>query len=246
MSNSVSNATNKFRFRLPPVEANIAIGLAAALFGLSAVQFHDFSLLQLLLLAAFFAVGILMRRPWAIYLMFATFLALKYVLIHPFFKSQFRNLHYSDPFLVFILVMLAAACFRYLESSRFAQAFYPHAKLGEKRDLETRYEFPSLLGGRWWAIPLAIVLAATLMGTSRYQLGFLRQVGITFLASRVIFITLLLFFCWFICRAAVGTFIRWQMGTEQAEIQCRSLIAKEMWREVSPIERRRQKNRSLD
>jgi len=246
MSNSTSNDTDQFRFRLPPAEAKVAIGLAAALFGLCAVQFKDFGLLQLLLMAVFFAAGILTRRAWAIYVMLGLFIALKYVIIHPHFRRQLNTLEFSDHFLALILILLTAACFRFLDTSRFTQAFYPNVKLGEKPKSDVRFEFPSLLGGRWWAIPLAVVLASALLAAAPHQMLFIRRVGVTYLGSRLIFLTLLLFFCWFICRAAIGTVIRWRMKPVQADVHCRSLIAKEMWKDVYSIEKRRQKNRSRE
>jgi len=246
MSKPNPTESDQYRFRLPPVEAKIVLGLIAALLGVCALQFESFNLLPLLLMIVFFVAGLFAQRTWSIYLMLGTFIVLKYFFTDPYLKSELHTLKFPDVYLVLILVLLAAACFRFLESSRFIQAFYPNARLGEKAEPGNKFEFPSLLGGRWWAIPLAVMLAAMLLTALPKDMEFFARVGIKQFASRLISLVLFLFFGWLICRSAVGIFIRWRMDAVQADVQCRSLIAKEMWKDVYAIEKRKVKIQSRD
>ncbi len=244
MSNSTPDKTKPYRFRLPPPESQFVMGVGAVLLLVCAVQFKSFGLLPLLLMMAFLAFGIFMRRAWAIYLMLGTFVYLKYFVVLTGVHFRSHQLRFGDLFLVLILILLTGACFRFLESSRFLRSFFPGAKLGEKPQPGTGFEFPSLLGGRWWAIPLAVLLASMLLTGFPHDTQPLRDVGIRPLPSRLIFLTLLLFFGWFVCRAFVGTLIRWRMEPRQADVHCRSLVAKELWKDACPIEARRAKGRS--
>ena len=247
MSNSTPNKTedtNPFRFRLPPAEAQIALGIGAALLMVCAVQFKNFGPYPMLVMIAFFTVGIFWQRAWAIYLMLATFIFLKYATDVPGLSSAMYRLRFGDVFLVLILILLAGACFRFLAFSRFLRSFYPDVKLAEKPQPKVGYEFPSLLGGRWWVIPLAVLLASTLLVAFPFDTQPMGTIRIKPPESRLIFLTLLLFFGWFICRALLGTLIRWRMEAHQADVHCRSLVAKELWKDVYPKEARREKGRS--
>ena len=258
MSNSPPSNTDDFRFRLPPRETQLALGICATLLGICALQFETFSTMQLLMLFALFCVGFLRQQAWAIYLMFGTFIVLNYFFVAPYLnpysasipqlgesRLDLRNLRYPDIAATLIFILLAATSFRFLETSRFLKAFYPNAKLGSKPKSGIRFQFPSLLGGRWWAIPLAIFLASTLLAFFPFKSQSFAY-AVSAEASRLIFLILFLFFAWFICRAAIGIFIRWGMKTEQADVHIRSLIAKEMWRETYPVEKRRAKMQSFD
>ena len=246
MSNATKDNLNSTRFRLPPVESQVAVGLVAGLLGVCVVQFGEYSTFQLLLMIGFFVVGIVAQRAWAVYLLLATIIILNYFLIPSFLKGRLFQLNFSNIVFALILILFAAACFRFLQTSRFLQTFYPNAVLGEKPDPESRNEFPSLLGGRWWAIPLAVVLAAILLSVFHFRVQFFQDARLNPTAGRLIFFILNLFFGWFICRALVGLIIRRRMSTVQADVQCRSLIAKEMWKDVHAVEKRKVKIRSRD
>ena len=239
-----SNETKPFRFRLPPAESQIVLGIGAGLLLVCAVQFKSFGFFQMLLMMAFFAIGIIWQRAWAIYLMLGTFIFLKYATDIPSINHASHRLRFGDLFLVLILILLTGACLKFLEIGRFSRSFYPDVKLSEKPQRGIRFEFPSLLGGRWWVIPLATLLASTLLVAFPFDTQPVSPVGIEPLASRLIFLTLFLFFGWFVCRALLGILIRWRMDARQADVHCRSLVAKELWKDVYGIEARREKGRS--
>lgn len=245
MSDMQENET-RFQFRLPPADAQLALAIGAGLLGFCALQFYEgVSLSPLLLLIAMFVGGVWTKRAWLFYLLLGTLVSLKYFLVHPSVRSGLIRLQWSDVITALILLALAAACFRFLESNRFLSTFYPHEQFGEKPRSGINFEFPSLFGGRWWVIPLAVIVAFLLLGVIPFERPpSLRQFKIKPLASRLIFLTLFLFFAWFICRALVGTIVRWRMKPNQADVHCRSLIAKELWKDTLAIERRRAKQKA--
>lgn len=244
MSGSFNHRNDRTRFRLPPRESQMALGLIAGLLGLCAVQFGRFDLFQLLLLMAFFVVGFWAHRAWAIYMLFGTFIFLKFFLFAPFFQYGLRFLSTADVFVVGIFLLFAAACFRYLETGRYSRTFYLDEALGEKALSQSKHQFPSLLGGRWWAVPVAVFVASILLSVIPYDIQMFPRARIKPFASRLIFLTLCLFFAWLVCRAVVGAWVRWRMDPEQADIQCRSLIAKEFWNESYSFQKRREKLKS--
>jgi hypothetical protein len=246
MSNSTAANNRRFRLRLPPAEAQVALGLTAALLNLCVVQFADFGLLHILLVVVFFAIGLLGQRAWAIYLMLAVITFLLYFLGVSFFKTELSKLRLSDLQAAFVLMMLAGACFRHLETGRYLKVFHPDVELGQTSESSPGFEFPSLLGGRWWAIPMSIFLAFVLLSIFPFEKQMLRNLEIKPFAHRVIFLTLFLFFGWFVCRALVEMIVRLRMDACQADVHCRSLIAKEMWQDSYPIEKRMGKLRSRE
>ena len=246
MSNSTKPEPNEIRFRLPPVESQIVLGVCAALLGMCAVQFESLSLLILVVLGVLFAIGMLKRQAWAIYVMLGMFLVLKYLLMADIFRGQLHRLRFPDLFFTLIVILLAAACFRFLESGRFLQTFYPNIEIGEKQKSGSRFQFPSLLGGRWWVIPLSIFLSAVLLAIFPARVQLFQDFRIRGEVSRLVFLTLFLFFGWFVCRAALGMFIRWRMDKRQADVHCRSLIAQELWRDTYSFAKRQKKIQSRD
>lgn len=236
---------NRLQWRLNPMDARAVMGLVAALLGLFAIQFGNFNGFQLGLLVVFFAAGILGKRAWAIYLMLATFIGLKYFILEPNFNWRFYQLRFGDFILALVLILLVATCFRYLEFSRYLNAFYPDVK-GGKDALPQKLEFPSLLGGRWWVIPVAVCVATVMLSIFPAEKQLYAPLNLEARVSRLMFLTLFLFFSWFVCRSVIGTVIRWRMERSQAEVQCRSLIAKELWKDVYPIEHRRARDRARE
>jgi len=227
-----------FGFRIPPAQAQVAMITVAGLLGWSAVYFERYNLLPLLMMMALFVGGIWAKRAWAIYLLLGTLIYLKYFAMVPEFNFRVRGLRNSDPVTALVLMIFAAACFRFLQTAKFLDAFYPNTKLGEKPPPETKFEFPSLLGGRWWAIPLSVFLSLVLLRICSSGSSLPNVPGIRPQAARLIFLTLFLFFAWFVCRALLGILNRWRMKPSQADVYCRSLVAKEFWKDSYSIEKR--------
>lgn len=242
MSNSQPDRSGQFRLRIPPAETQLALALGAVLLGACVMQLEQFGLNPLLLLMVMFIGGIWAKRAWAIWLLLGTLIYLTYFLMDVPSQFGMQLVQYSDLTVAFVIIMLAAVCFRFLETVRFTDTFYPGTQLYEKPPAGVRFEFPSLLGGRWWAIPLAVFLALFLVGIS-FDNPSMKQLRIRPPTARLVFLVLLLFFSWFVCRAVIGTIVRWRMKPQQADVHSRSLVAKEFWTEAYAIESRREKQK---
>ena len=225
---------------MSPRETLVTLGVAAGVFGLWMIQFENLNVLSLTIVVVFFLMGIPLKAAWAIYLLFATLVFLKFVL-----TPQFSQTGINEFDLMFTLVAMGFAgfCFRYLELWKYVRAFYPSVGSSSNSNSDSGYSFPSLLGGRWWLIPLAVLAAMVLLWAIPYDPSSNRRYWITPLGARLIFLTCFLFFFWFVCRSTIAFAMRWQMDPEQADIQVRSLIADEFWSEQIPMEARRAKLR---
>ncbi|QEG24359.1 hypothetical protein [Mariniblastus fucicola] len=239
-----AGSSPKFRLRLPPAESSTVLALLAGLLGLFAMRSGDFGLYPMLMLSVLFIGGVWSKRAWLIWMTIGILVFLTYFTARTY--SGLRSFRPDDVVKALTLMLFAAASLRFLESHRFRNAFYPDAKIGKKPQSGIRFEFPSLLGGRWWAIPLALLLAALFLEWFPLERHPLRQFRIRPREARLIFITLMLFFAWFVCRSAIGMLVRWRMKPAQADVHCRSLVAKEFWRDISGFERRRAKLKSKD
>ncbi len=245
MSEPRSHKNKPLRYRLPPAESQIAIAFLAALLGLSTILLGDFFFSTSLMLVVLFAAIVWAKRAWAFYLLFGTLIYLKHVAEPPHFILRYRGLDFGDVVTALTLMLFCAACFRYLQTAKILDALYPNIKPGRKQPAEVPREFPSLIGGRWWAIPLSVILACILIGLFPFTWRSPTP-GITPIASRLIFLTLTLFFAWFVCRSLLSIFIRWNIKPDQADVYSRSLVAKEFWREAYDIEKRRVKQRTKE
>lgn len=240
---------NPFRspFQLKLRESSIALGLAAAFFGLWLIQFFDLPFLLLLLMTALFVATIWLRRGWGLYCVLAILFFLKFSRVAYWQRLQLRELTYVDFVFPIVLMAFAGACFRYLEVSKFAQAFYPTKKgsvdagADSAVQIDRNLRFPSLLGGRLWLIPAAVTFALFLLTVFPHDTSTIREYWITPRGARAIFLGSFLFFLWFICRSVYALIMRWKMDPDQARIQMRSIFAQEYWREQSGIEKRRAK-----
>ena len=247
MSNRLPEGQPQLQFRLRPVESQVVFGLAAAIVGYFVVTGLDLNLGPLLLLMGLFVGGIWAERAWLVWLMLGVTIYLKYCLVPPGSRFGLRGLQFPDLFSALTVMLLIAICFRYLELARYINTFFPNSKLGQKPDGARKFEFPSLLGGRWWAIPLSIFLAMLLLGAFPFErTPFFAQFRIQPVASRLIFMTLFLFFTWFVGNSILGTFVRRKMKPRQADIQCRSFVAKELWKDTFSFERRRSRQIAKD
>ena len=235
-------------FRVSPRWTRVALVVLAALIGFFLIQFENLYLLGFSILAFFFFIGIFYKRSWAIYLLLVTLIFLKVVSVDPGNNYLLKILRPLDLVFTSAAMFFAAICFRYLELSRVVDAYFP--TIGKPQSLirepirpdKSALLFPSFFGGRWWLIPMSMAIAFGLLQVFPYDEQSARQ-WITVSGRRLIYLTFFLFFCWFVCRSIVALVLRWNMEPEQACIRARSLIAKEFWNEVYPVERRRVKIR---
>lgn len=229
-------------FRVGPHESLVTLGIAAGIFGLWMIQFENLDIIALTIVVVFFLMGIPLQAGFAIYLLIATVLILKFVLA-PHNSIQLASVGWIDLLYALVVMTFAGLCFRYLELSKYIRTYYPAAGKSRADHQKTKYRFPSLLGGRWWLIPIAVMAATVLLEVIPHDTSSTRRYWITPTGTRLIFLTFFLFFFWFVCRSVLGFAMRWRMEPEQADVQVRSMIANEFWNEQIPIEARRLKYR---
>ena len=154
-------------------------------------------------------------------------------LIHPSDTSDV--LEVSDLVCCVLYLLLTGVLFRYLEIKRFAKSVFYRPSSAEKNT----WKFPSLLGGRWWMILLA--LSTAWMVLTWFPLDGRSPLKYTLkpIHARVIILVGGLFFLWFICRSMIQLISRWMMTPQQADVYRRSMVAREYWRDQSRIEKKR-------
>lgn len=233
-------------FRLGPRESLATLGVTAGMLGLWMIQFENVLWFGLVSIAFLFFISIWFQRGWAIYLLFATLLFFKFTDMSSRPRSLLTAVDGWDVLFTVVAMSFAGCCFRYLELSRCVGAFYPDLPTSAEASQERGFQFPSLIGGRWWLIPIAIGLAALLLWAFPTDPDSVRRYWITPTGSRMIFLGFFLFFTWFVCRSVVSIAIRRKMSPEQASVRARSMIANEFWREQQPIETVRAKLRRRD
>lgn len=237
-----NNETTIDRRRLGPRESLLALGIAAGLFGLSMVQFENLNMFGLVLIVFFFFIAIWIRRAWAVYFLFALLVCFKFANVSNQIGLGRSSIDGWDIMFTIVAMIFAGCCFRFLELSRYVRAFYP--ALQESTTEKRAFQFPALMSGRWWLIPGSLVIALVLLRTFPYDIDAVRQYWITPSGVRTIMMGFFLFFIWFIFRSVVSLNVRKDMGTGQAAVRARSLIAKEFWNEQLPIENQRVKRRA--
>jgi hypothetical protein len=233
----------KKSFRLGPRESLAAFGIAAGMLGLWMIQFENVLWFGLASIVLLFSITIWFQRGWAVYLLFANLLILKFIDVSSHPRSQLSVVDGWDVLFTVVAISFAGCCFRYLELSRYIRAFYPDLRTSAEASEDRGFQFPSLVGGRWWLIPIAIGLAALLLVAFPNDPESVRRYWITPTGARMIFLGFFLFFSWFVCRSIVSIAIRKKMDPDQASIRVRSMIANEFWREQLPIETVRAKLR---
>lgn len=230
-------------FRTYPRRSLLYLGLAAGLVGLAVIQFYPIDYILWFIAVAFLLMGIPLRAGWAIYILLALMFALRFMLPR-YGPGQLKYIGWDDLQYALTVVGFAALSFRFLELSSFLQAYFPKRSLPDADERERREssgQFPSMLGGRWWLVPLAIAAAVLLLEMIPHDFSSTRRLHITPAGSRMIMMTFVLFFCWFVSRSLLALAVRWRIQPEQAEIQVRSTIADEFWNDQVGIESRRRK-----
>lgn len=238
MSQTSNNAIPKKRsaFRISPRNAQTGLALAGAVLGLLVIQFGYSDPWHLLLLVVSFGIAMTLHRTWALYLMFG-------MLAFVQFRFQHRGLDFPDVIYTLLAMTFGCVCFRHAELSKYIRAFYPETDGGEGGG-SIKYQFPSLFGGRWWTIPIAVFLAVVLLGVFPMDRFSVNRYWIKPYASRTMFLFTFLFFTWMLLRSLFGVIRRWGMTKAQGDIHIRSIIANEFWWEHSAIEKRKAKQQS--
>lgn len=236
-------------FRLGPNITLVVLVVVAALTGLVLLQLETVHQVHFWLAIVFFAWMVWRRSSLALACLFVVLGSL--LATKSFFHSGYRvweslhNIYPHDILSTLLVLVFAGACFRYLETKKYCTGVL--SKFGWRRGLQEqksgqrRKEFPSLLGGRWWLIPVSVVSAVLLLEFFPFDHTAVQKYWIQARPMRLIFIIGTLFLVWFLIRSLFMLIMRWKMDVNQAGVHTRAVIAREFWREHKAIEMRRTK-----
>lgn len=235
-------------FRLAPNLTLAILVLIAAVLGLLMLQLELVDRARFWLMAALFVLMVWKRSSLMLASLFAVLASL--VITKSFFFPRFSyiegldEVYASDITFAVLLLGFAGTCFRFLETKKYCLGVL--SKFGWGRGLKKESlrsnlgkEFPSLLGGRWWLIPVSVVSAILLLDFFPFDPTAVQKYWVKAKPMRLILLVGTLFLVWFVIRSLFMLIMRWKMDTDQAGVHTRSVIAKEFWREHRAIESRR-------
>ena len=238
-------------FRLDPNLTLAILVFVAAVLGLMMLQLEMVSRVKFWLMVGLFVWMVWKRSSFALACLFlvpASILIVRFLFLGDFgFRSGLNQIDALDITFTFLLFGFAGACFRFLETRKYCLGVLSKFGLGrgvlQKRKLRgsLRKEFPSLLGGRWWLIPVSIVSAIMLLEFFPFDYSVVQKYWVKPKPMRLIFLIGTLFLVWFLVRSLFMLIMRWKMDVDQAGVHTRAMIAKEFWREHRAIESRRAK-----
>jgi len=157
-----------------------------------------------------------------------------------------NGIHLAACILLFLNLI---ASFRYIELRRYGQAF----ELGKTyRGLHATnnpiWSSLTLVIGQfirrqWYHSVIAMVVAFMLLWKIPASNYWLNEFWTQPVAGRLIFLSLILFFAWFICRAVISMWDWFLLTPNQADVAIRSWANREFWRDMAGVERRRERLR---
>ena len=232
--------------RLGPNVTLTILVLIAALFGLTLLHLEMANRIPFGMICILFVWMVWRRSSFALACLF---IVLAWVVITTSFHQpwgvRFRpeEIFARDITAALLLLVFAGACFRFLETRKYS--FGVLSKFGWNRGRSNKKdpgrEFPSLFGGRWWLIPIAVAVAVVLLGMFPVDHTVVQKFWVQTKPMRLIFLIGTLFLVWFVARSLFMLIMRWKMDSDQAGVHTRAVIASEFWREHRAIESRRAK-----
>ena len=238
-------------FRLVPNATLVVLIFLAALLGLLLLQLEMVDRVRFWMIIGLFVLMVWRRSSVALACLFVVLGTL--VVTKSFYFQGYRTweslheIYASDITYTFLVLGFAGACFRFLETKKYCLGVL--SKFGWSRVSKSmrnsqgnrRREFPSLLGGRWWLIPVSVVSAIMLLEFFPCDLTAIQKYWVKPRPMRLIFLIGMLFLVWFLVRSLFMLIMRWKMDVDQAGVNCRSIIARQFWTEHRAIESRRAK-----
>ncbi len=245
-SSIVRSVNSGVVFRLTPNATLVMLVFVAAAFGLLTAQFETITRVPFVLMVGFFILMVWFRSALALsclFLILGWFVVVKRFRISPWFQYDQNVILASDLMFSLFVMAFAAACFRYLETRKYCLGVLSKFGwgAGAVKTKHANREFPSLLGGRWWLIPVSIAASFVLLGTYPLDTAAVQKYWIKPAPARLIVLFGVLFLAWFLIRSIFSLVMRWKMDEDQAAVHVRSVYAKEFWREHQAIESRRAK-----
>lgn len=238
------SGNNQNRMRMRPKTALTLHGVLVAFLAVGLIQLAELSWFPLMIVSVLFLFSIWFGRASVFYVFVACILFLAIAGAPVMGRESLRRLDLGDLVFAMFLVGFIGASFRYIGLSRLVQTFCRNSLSESGTEIpntQSNFQFPMFVGGRWWLIPVAVVLAALLLGIFPVDSVMGRQFWITPIGVRMIVLFGFLFFIWMICRSLNSLAMRWNMTPEQADVQVRSIVAAEFWKDQSGIEIRQAK-----
>jgi len=193
------------------------------------------------LLFMLFALAIGFRQVFVIYLFLLLLIFAKFIYL-PGFQLENPTLDFSEILFVGFVFAFYGFCVRYIDLANSIESIYPgHGESKRSGDLASRYPNPSISGGRWYFIPIAILVGLALLLVIPIEIQNVRGDLTSRRATRLILIVLGIFICWLVSVTIIKLVARWQMSPDQADVSIRSSIANELWRDQKRLEAYRNK-----
>ena len=151
-----------------------------------------------------------------------------------------------------ILLMLVAS-FRYIELCKYSRTFdtkksYRELEVPNKRRLSTGawVVLTQIVRRHWYNSVFAVLVAFLLLRNFPESQTLAEQYWLQPTAGRFIFLSLLLFFGWFIFRTMISIWDWFRLTPEQADVAIRSLANREFWSETAGVQKRKSKLKTRD
>jgi hypothetical protein len=190
-----------------------------------------------------FAIAIGFRQTLLIYLFLILLLVAKFIIM-PEFEIANSTLGFSEILFVGFVFAFYGFSVRYIDLADAFEAIYPDQfNIEQPKKLDRRYPNPAVRNGRWYFIPIAILIGLALLLIIPIEIQNVRGDLMTRRSTRLILIVLGVFICWFVSVNIIKFVARWQMKSDQADISIRSSIANELWRDQKRFEAYRYKQR---
>ena len=148
-----------------------------------------------------------------------------------------------------LMLLILIASFRYIELRRYGQAFgldkSYRGLLPSKNKiwLWLTLVFGQFVRRQWYHTVIAMTMAFALLWKIPASDYLRDEYWMQPVAGRFIFLSLAMFFAWFICRGVFSVWDWFLLTPNQAEVAFRSWANREFWGDMAGVERRRERLR---
>ncbi|MGB1930052.1 MAG: hypothetical protein ACPIA2_12025 [Mariniblastus sp.] len=225
-------------------ESNKALGIFGFGAGLSCLAIISIGQIPTFLsglLFVLFALAIGFRKMFVIYLFLLLLVCARYIYLVGF-QLEDATLNLREILFTIFVFAFYGFSVRYIDLANAIESIYPDQgeSLGPRNSqatkLVTPYPNPTVTGGRWYFIPIAILLGLALLLFFPIEIQNVRGDLTSRRATRLILIVLGIFICWFVSINIIKFVARWQMSSAQADVSIRSNIANILWRDQKRLE----------
>lgn len=152
-----------------------------------------------------------------------------------------------------LIVLILIAGFRYIELRTYRDTYdlsrsYRRLKTSKRRNWATALRSISgqFIRRQWYSTVIAIVASFALLSMFATTDYLTQEYWLQPEAGRFIFLAMILFFPWFVCRSVISIWDWFLLTPKQADVAFRSWANREFWRETAGVQRRKEKMRIED